>query len=89
MGIIPRDALFSQTLLRTRATPPQAEVKGEDARRANVAECFKVPAPADVRGKNIVLFDDVATSGATLTEAARVLKLAGAKNIIGFVVAKA
>jgi predicted amidophosphoribosyltransferase len=42
-----------------------------------------------VQNKKIVLVDDVTTSGTTFTEAARVLKLAGAKKILALAVAKA
>jgi len=42
-----------------------------------------------IAGNRIVLVDDVVTSGATLREAASVLKNAGAKDIIALVVAKA
>ena len=50
---------------------------------------FAVPRLAAVRNKTIILIDDVSTSGATLSEAARTLKQAGAKKIFALVVAKA
>lgn len=50
---------------------------------------FGVADPEAIKGKNIILVDDVFTSGATMNEAAHQLKDFGAKNIIGLVVAKA
>jgi predicted amidophosphoribosyltransferase len=40
-----------------------------------------------INGKNIILIDDITTTGATLSEARKVLKKAGAKKIIAFTVA--
>lgn len=49
-------------------------------RTENLKDAFKVT--ADVTGKNILLVDDICTSGATFLEASSVLKKAGAKNIV-------
>jgi predicted amidophosphoribosyltransferase len=45
--------------------------------------------PDEVARRNIILLDDVTTSGATLGEAARTLKAAGARKIVGLTAAKA
>ncbi len=76
-------------LSRKRKTDSQTKTKNYKEREKNVAGCFRVGNPGLVGGKNIILVDDVFTSGATMKEAVRVLKSAGAKKIIGFVVAKA
>lgn len=76
-------------LFRTRHTDTQTEKLDHKARRANVENCFVVAAPDAVRGKNILLIDDVTTSGATLEEAAHALKRAGAHCITALVFAKA
>ncbi|PIT92176.1 MAG: hypothetical protein COU08_03775 [Candidatus Harrisonbacteria bacterium CG10_big_fil_rev_8_21_14_0_10_42_17] len=73
---------------RTRKTLPQAELPRYEHRLQNVAECFSVRKPDLVRDKNIIVLDDVSTSGATMTEAVGGLKSAGAKRVIGLVVAK-
>ena len=49
----------------------------------SVSEKFK----AKLEGKNIVLVDDIATTGATLKECAKVLKKSGAKRVIGVTLA--
>lgn len=67
-----------QVLARIRATAPQYGLT-PDKRRSNVRGCFKVQ--GDVRGTKILLVDDILTTGATLDEAAKTLKQAGAKSV--------
>ena len=81
--------LVESALLRVKEAPPQAEIRDWDTRKKNVLGCFGVPDPKLVRGKNILLVDDVFTSGATMSAAAHELKDFGAKTIIGLVIAKA
>ncbi len=76
-------------LARVRNTKSQTETKNYEKRKENVTGCFKIKNPEVIAGKNVLLVDDVFTSGATMREAVQTLKLAGAKKIIGFVIAKA
>ncbi len=55
----------------------------------NVRDSFVLKYPEQVVGKNVILVDDVFTSGATMKEAVKVLKEAGAKKVVGFVIARA
>lgn len=71
-------------LRRIRATPPQADIKEKKKRLENMKNSF-VSAP--VSG-NILLFDDVCTTGATLRSAAGALKRAGAKRVWAMTMAK-
>ena len=68
---------LADSLIRHKATRTQKDLKKE-ARLKNVAETFKLKKNADVHGKNIILVDDVTTTGATLQEAAKLLKRSGA-----------
>lgn len=78
---------MSDSLVRTKNNQPQAKLQAKE-RWSNIKDCFVVDAGIGLDGKTIFLIDDVATTGATLNECARALKIAGAKNIIGLVVAR-
>ena len=68
-------------LVRSRATPSQGAMASAKARRRNVLSAFKVPDPGRVRGKRVLLLDDVLTTGATAEACARALKRAGAARV--------
>ena len=71
-------------LVKTRATAPQKEMRTLAQKRANVAGAFAVPAESGqaVRGKRLLVLDDLYDSGATLEEATRTLERAGAKTVV-------
>jgi predicted amidophosphoribosyltransferase len=58
-------------------------------RAQSIAGSFAVTSEEAVRGKILLLVDDVYTSGATLNECARTLRQAGARRVFGFVIARA
>lgn len=80
--------IHEDNLIRTKKTNPQIKTKNYKEREKNVAGCFGIKNPALIAGRNIILVDDVFTSGATMKEAVRVLKKSGARKIIGFVMVK-
>ena len=73
-------------LRRHRATIPQTRLNGAD-RCTNLTGAFSLRDPQKVRGKCILLVDDVFTTGSTLNECAKVLAEAGAAEIEAFTVA--
>jgi ComF family protein len=68
------------SLMRSRMTTPQTS-QDHDARRRNVRRAFSVKRPARIKGRRILLVDDVMTTGATVDECARVLVAAGATRV--------
>jgi ComF family protein len=77
----------SNPLKRTKYTQSQTQFKGAE-RVANIKQSFKVIDESKVKNKNIILVDDVLTTGATLREAALTLCQVGARRVWGFVLAK-
>ena len=69
------------TLRKVRNTKPQSTMGDAAHRRANVLGAFEVIDAKLVRGKRVLLLDDILTTGATASECARVLLTAGAKEV--------
>ena len=74
-------------LVRGRHAPPQARTSNVEERRGNVAGAF-VCRDRRLQGKQVLLIDDVSTSGATLDACAAALKSAGAASVWGLVLAR-
>lgn len=90
VALIDRNKSFSfapNVLHKVRDTTDQSSIKDREARLKNLDGCFFVKDTEIVRGKNIIIIDDVTTTGATITEAMNTLHKAGAKNIIAFTIA--
>jgi len=74
-------------LIRQRHAPPQARTSTVDERRSNVANAFTCR-DHRLRDKQVLLIDDVSTSGATLDACAAALKASGATTVWGLVLAR-
>ena len=77
----------STDLVRIRHTKQQWDLNPAQ-RRKNVKGAFNMTNPDVVRGKTILLVDDVATTGSTLNECSRVLKKAGCDEVFCLVLAR-
>jgi ComF family protein len=80
--------VLAGALVKARNAPPQAGLRAADRER-NVVGAYAVRRPEQVRGRTLILVDDVTTTGATLRECARVLTEAGAKEIRAITLAQA
>ncbi len=82
--------LPAQKLLRKiRNNRKQSSLRGKKARMKNVAGVYAAVEEAGITGKRVLLIDDIVTTGATISEAAGVLKAAGAKAVYAACVAAA
>ena len=80
-----------EILERRRATFPQTQIQDKKTRQENIAGAFKIKFEflnLDLRNKTIILVDDVSTTGATLNECAKTLKILKPRKILGLVVAR-
>lgn len=75
-------------LKRIKNNKPQVETENRSERIANVMEIFTIKNNKKIRGKIVLLVDDVATTRSTLNECAKVLKNAGAKQVWGITIAR-
>jgi ComF family protein len=80
--------LDPNALQRLRPTRPQVDLD-EKERRRNVAGAFRAAHPQRIRGRRVLLLDDVFTTGATVDECSRVLLDAGAARVDVLVLARA
>jgi len=81
-----RYPLLTDVVRRRRQTPHQVGLDRAQ-RLKNVAGAFTVDLPESIQGQNIIIIDDVLTTGATIVEIAKVLKNAQAKKIWALTVA--
>ncbi|KAA0213499.1 ComF family protein [bacterium] len=81
--------LWNDVLRRRRRTKAQSELSAAQ-RRSNVEDAFEVRPrrAARVEGRSLLVVDDVMTTGATLAACAKALKRAGAKAVLGAVIAR-
>jgi ComF family protein len=79
--------MVADCLIRQRHAPPQARTSTVDERKSNVADAFAYR-DQRLRDKQVLLIDDVSTSGATLNACAMALKAAGATSVWGLVLAR-
>lgn len=77
-----------QLLQKVKNNSAQSLTRDAKQRRENVAGVYALDDGADVSGLLILLVDDVVTTGATMSEAARILRKAGAKSVFGVTLAR-
>ncbi|MBI4692102.1 MAG: ComF family protein [Candidatus Terrybacteria bacterium] len=80
--------MLNNVLVKIKETPSQVSIKNREERLNNLQGAFAVKNPHLIANKNIILVDDVSTTGATINEARKILKNAGAKKVLALVVAR-
>ena len=76
------DTAPEQLLCKTVHNPAQSGLKDAGARRDNVRNVYVPADPARIRERRVLLVDDICTTGATLSACARVLREAGAADVV-------
>lgn len=79
--------LLKNCLLKTKGTFPQIELSKSE-REENIKNAFYVKKAEELEGKKILLVDDVYTTGSTMEECAKVLKIAGAREVWGVAIVR-
>ncbi|MGE5421745.1 MAG: ComF family protein [Ignavibacteriales bacterium] len=69
-----------RVLIRVKETPPQRELSRQE-REKNLKDAFAIKDPKHIQGKNVLLVDDVYTTGSTVKECTNALLKAGAARV--------
>ena len=90
-GLISKEEQYfimdTTVLYKRHHTESQVSIKDRQSRLRNPKDSFGVRNPERIAKRNCMVLDDVVTTGATMSEAMRVLKKAGAKRVLGLSVA--
>lgn len=77
---------MSVLLLKVKNTKSQSTLPRKE-RKNNIIDAFQVKNPEKIKGKRILIIDDIYTTGFTLNECSRVLKESGAESVVAAVIA--
>lgn len=76
------DDVAIELLKKQVDVPAQSSLGGAEKRRANISGAYTVPDEELVRGKRILLIDDIITTGSTISECAKTLRYFGAEDVV-------
>lgn len=79
--------LLTGMVTKVKDTPSQVSQHNRAKRLKNLQGAFAIEDPSPIAGRNVILIDDVYTTGATASELTKVLKQAGAKRVLAYTVA--
>lgn len=78
---------ISKAIKKIKKTVPQSQL-GRNKRLGNLTNAFRLKKTCNVRGKSVLLIDDIFTTGSTINECARLLKNQGAERVDFFTIAR-
>ena len=90
MSVLDKNSNFileKNVLIKIKDTTQQSRAKNKKERLENLKGCFKIKKFEKIKSRNIILLDDVITTGATIKEARNELKKNGARKIITITIA--
>lgn len=79
--------VVTDVLIKTKNNIPQNKLNKEQ-RTKNIQNVYEIQNQEKIFNKNIIIFDDIYTTGSTVNECARILRKADCKNILVFTIAK-
>jgi len=79
--------LKNNIIIKEKETIPQAQITNRQERLENIRGVFGIQHAEEIRGRTIVIIDDVTTTGGTIMEIMKLLKKSGAQKVVGFTVA--
>jgi competence protein ComFC len=79
--------LKDKIVIKKVETLPQARITNRKRRLENIKGVFEIKNKDEVKGRTIIIIDDVTTTGGTINEISKILKKSGAKKVIGFTIA--
>lgn len=77
----------NKIVFKKNNTIPQAKLTNRKKRLQNIKGAFEIKNKENIKGKTIIIIDDVTTTGGTILEIMKILKKGGAKKVLGFAVA--
>lgn len=86
IGVMIKIPVDGRSLVKDFETPAQAGLS-RSARESNLAGAFRVTNTAKVYGKQVLIIDDVFTTGSTMSAASYIIRHAGAKQVFGLTAA--
>lgn len=79
--------ILENTLIKTKHTKKQGTTKNKSERIHNIEGSFEVLNREKIKNRDIILVDDITTTGITLFEARKILLAAGARNVVAITIA--
>lgn len=79
--------LINNVVFKKTETLPQAKINNRKKRLKNISGAFDLKNEYLIKGKTIIIIDDVTTTGGTILEIMKILKRSGAQRVFGFAIA--